>query len=240
MANKVYEESSIQAIANAIRTKNGSSDTYTVAEMAPAILDLPSGGGGSAITTTETQDSHGGTIIEITAVDLSGDTVTASRLLSGYTAHDASGNAITGTYVPSGTSLQTKSVTPTESQQTVTPDSGYDGLSQVTVNAIDRTYVGTGVTRKSATTITPTKSSQTAVASGVYTTGAITVTAIPSAYQDVTGVTATASDVVSGKDIVDSSGTVVHGSLVIQHYYTGSSMPSSSLGVDGDIYLKTS
>lgn len=41
MANKLYKEESIQAIANAIRTQNRSSDTYTVAEMASAIEDLP-------------------------------------------------------------------------------------------------------------------------------------------------------------------------------------------------------
>ena len=44
MANKLYEESAIQAIANSIRAKNGSSDTYTVAEMAAAIDEIPTGG----------------------------------------------------------------------------------------------------------------------------------------------------------------------------------------------------
>ncbi len=46
---KLYEESSIQAIANAIRAKNGTSDTYKVSEMANAISSLPSGGAGSDI-----------------------------------------------------------------------------------------------------------------------------------------------------------------------------------------------
>ena len=260
---------------------------------------------------------------------------TLSKTITTNGTHDVVRYADVTVNVPTGggtPTLQTKTATPTESQQTVTPDSGYDGLSSVTVNAISSTYVGTGIDRndstdltasgatvnvpagyyasaaskavasgtattpattitanpsisvsssglitatvsasqsvtptvsagyvssgtagdisvsgtntqqlsiQAATTITPTKSSQTAVASGKYTTGTVTVAAIPAAYQDVTGVTAAASDVVSGKDIVNSSGTVVHGSLVIQHYYTGSSTPSSSLGDNGDIYLQT-
>lgn len=56
---------------------------------------------------------------------------------------------------------------------------------------------------------------------------------------NVSSVTAAAGDVVSGKSFVNSSGQSVNGSLVIQHYYTGTTDPSSSTGVDGDIYLKT-
>ena len=68
---------------------------------------------------------------------------------------------------------QTKSVNPTESQQTVTPDSG-KVLSSVTVGAISSTYVGSGVTRKAAATYTPTTTDQTIVADQ-YLTGAQTV-----------------------------------------------------------------
>ena len=64
---------------------------------------------------------------------------------------------------------------------------------------------------QAATSITPTESQQTAVTAGKYTTGAITVNAIPNNYIG-TGVT-------------------------INKYYTGSTAPSSSLGRNGDLYL---
>lgn len=40
MANKLYNDTSIKAIADAIRAKNGKTDTYTVGEMAEAISSL--------------------------------------------------------------------------------------------------------------------------------------------------------------------------------------------------------
>lgn len=43
--NKIYEEGYIQDIADAIRTKNGTQDTYTVSQMATAIENIPSGVG---------------------------------------------------------------------------------------------------------------------------------------------------------------------------------------------------
>ena len=50
MANVLVERQSLQNIADAIRDKNGSSDTYTPSEMSQAILDIPTGGGGEFAT----------------------------------------------------------------------------------------------------------------------------------------------------------------------------------------------
>lgn len=46
MALTLYNDTDIQSIANAIRTKNGSSDTYKVSEMAHAIEEIETGSAG--------------------------------------------------------------------------------------------------------------------------------------------------------------------------------------------------
>ena len=70
--------------------------------------------------------------------------------------------------------LQKKTVTPTESQQTVTPDTGYDGMSQVTVEAVPAGYIGSDVTKKAAAIYTPGTSNQT-IGANQYLSGAQTI-----------------------------------------------------------------
>lgn len=63
-----------------------------------------------------------------------GDTYTIPK---GY--HNGSGT-VSGVSGGGNYSLQSKTVTPTKQQQNVTPDSGYYGLSDVTVSAIPEAY----------------------------------------------------------------------------------------------------
>lgn len=196
--------------------------------------------GGSAIVVTEEVDATGGTNYIITAVDLSNDTVSPETLLAGYTAHNSSGQAITGTASGGGGSTinnQNKSVTPSESQQSVTADAGYTGLGTVTVGAISSTYVGSEIDRKSSTDLTasgatvtapagfysssasksvatgsagtPTASKGTVSNHSVSVTPSVTNTTgyITGGTKSGTAVTVSASELVSGTYTVSSSGT---------------------------------
>lgn len=171
---------------------------------------------------------------------------------------------------------QNKTVSPTESQQSVTADSGYTGIGTVTVNAIPSTYVGSGVSRKSSSDLTASGATITvpagyyeseaskAVASGTAgtptaTKGAVSdhsITVTPSVTNSAgyisggtktgSGVTVSASELVSGSKTITENGTTdvtnlasVTVDIPFVTYYTGSSAPAASLGKDGDIYFQS-
>lgn len=200
----------------------------------------------------------------ISATVQEGDTYTIPK---GY--HNGSGT-VSGVAGGGNYNLQSKTVTPTKNQQNVTPDSGYYGLSDVTVAPIPEAFqnvssvtagagdvlankvivaadgtVTTGTMANNgavATTLTtsntsytvpagyhngkgtvqiatetksatPTKSEQDITPTAGKVLSKVTVAAIPDAYQDVTNVDATATDVLTGKTIVVADGTEVAGSM---------------------------
>ena len=193
-----------------------------------------------------------------------GDTYTIPK---GY--HNGSGT-VSGVSGGGNYQLQSKSATPTKAQQNITPDSGYYGLSDVTIGAIPAAYqdvsavtaaaadvltgkvivaadgstvagamINNGAVTKTLTaaaptytvpagyhsgkgtvtitpqskTATPTKSPQSISPDSGKVLSGVTVEAIPETYQDVTGVTAGAADVLEGKVIVNASGESVEGSM---------------------------
>jgi hypothetical protein len=137
----------------------------------------------SAQTITPTSGKY------LTQVDVEAIQTETKSVTSNGTYNPTSGKYFSSVTVnvPAETfNTQTKTVTPTESTQTVSPDNGYDGLSTVTVNPISSTYVGSAVPTKGATTITPNSNSQTAISFGTYATGDVIVSAVPTETKSIT------------------------------------------------------
>ena len=106
-----------------------------------------------------------------TLIDLTGDTVEATKLRKGITAHDKKGEKITGTLAD---------VTQ------ATPAITVDAAGKITASATQAAGVVAAGTKsatkqltvQAAKTVTPAASAQTAVAKGVFTTGIVTVAAV--------------------------------------------------------------
>ena len=208
MSKVLITKSKLDDLAGAVSAKSGVALPLTIAQMQTAVEN-------------------------ISGVDTSHDTVDAQHLLDGYTAHDATGTAIVGEYVPSAPSLQskTKTYTPTTSQQTetVTPDSSHTGLSSVaiTVNAI-QTETASATPSETAQTIEP--------SSGKYLSS-VSVGAISSSYvgsgitrRDSTDLSASGATVTvpSGYYSAQASKSVSSGSATAPATISGSSATVST------------
>lgn len=131
--------------------------------------------------------------------DVTGVTAAAGDVLVGKKIVGTDGTVIDGTMTDNGT--VTKTLDATADNQSFTIAAGrHSGKGAVTIVLEQKTATPT----KTAQTITPTKGK---------VLNKVTVAAIPADYQDVTGVTATAADVLVGKKIVDAKGTVITGTM---------------------------
>ena len=79
------------------------------------------------------------------------DTASATALVAGNIKQGVKILDVTGTYAGEAAKLQTKSVTPSKTAQTVTADTGYDALSSVTVVAIPYTETDNSAGGKTVT-----------------------------------------------------------------------------------------
>lgn len=134
-------------------------------------------------------------------------------------------------------STQSKSIIPNETEQIITPDSGYDGLSSVTVGAISSTYVGSGVTKQAAKTVAPSTSEQTIISAGVYTTGEIKMSAMPTGTLNAPTVDSAGlvtSQVGTGGYL--SSGTKTTLQLTVQATKTISPSESEQIAVESNVF----
>ena len=207
MNEYLVKKESLTAIANEIRTLTGTTESMSLTDMATNVGNANSEVANQAGLITQIQTALQNKASGVALPTLS-NPASASDMLSGKEAINASGQKITGTIatktssnltasgatvtVPAGyyASQATKSVS-TATQATPSVSVSSSGL--ITASATQTAgYVSAGtksgtkqLTTQAAKTVTPSTSSQTAVASGVYTTGAVTVAAIPSKYEDV-------------------------------------------------------
>lgn len=174
-----------------------------------------------------------------TLIDLTQKTVTAANMLNGITALKNDGTDITGTYVPAST--QSKTATPSTSQQTISPDPGFL-LSSVTVNAMPSGTAGTPSATKSSVanhsvTVTPSVTNTT----GYITGGTLTGTPASVSASELVSGTLSITDNGTGIDVtnyasvdVDVSGGGGTTSVTIYPCFSGSSFTVAYVDADGN------
>ena len=132
-----------------------------------------------------------------TLMDTTDATADASKILNTYTAYIGDGSKATGTATTA--TLQAKTnIAPSTSSQTITPDSGYDGLSSVQINAMPSGTAGTptatkGTVNNHSVSVTPSVTNTTGYITGSTKTG--------------TAVTVSASELVSGSQNITTNNT---------------------------------
>lgn len=129
--------------------------------------------------------------------NVSSVTATAANVLTGKVFVAADGTVVTGTMANNGT--VNKTLDGTTVSYTI-PAGYHSGTGKVQIVLETKS-------------VTPTKTAQNVVPSAGKVLSKVTVAAIPDAYADVTGVTATADKVLDGSVIVNNLGATVEGTM---------------------------
>ena len=184
-----------------------------------ATVNVPAGLYSSAASKSIASGTAGTPTVSKGAVSNNSVTVTPSVTnTTGY----ITGGTKTGTGVKVSASelvSGNKTITPSETAQ-----SGIDvtNFKTASVGAIPSTYVGSGITRKAAATITPTESEQV-ISAGQYLEGDQTISAIPSNYIG-SGIATKGSTTITPSTSIQtavSSGTYVTGDIKVSAMPTG-------------------
>ena len=130
--------------------------------------------------------------------DVTPVTATADMVLNYAVIVDKTGAVVEGTMPNNGTVTETID---TNTTSYTIPAGYHSGAGKVSVTTETKTA-------------TPTKATQNITPTSGKVLSKVTVNPIPAAYQDVTGVTATADKVLAGSKFVDADGDVVEGTMV--------------------------
>lgn len=216
LTGKIYVAADGQVITGTMANNGATNKTLDVTTVSFTIpKGYHSGSGKVTITleeksvtptkSTQTVTPTGGKVLSKVTVnpipdnyqDISGVTITPEEVLDGETYVNAQGETVKGSMPNNGTITQTLNTTKTS----YTIDEGYhNGEGKVSITLEEKNA-------------TPTKSAQVVTPTSGKVLSKVTVAKIPDAYQDVTGVTAVAANVLTGDKFVDKSGTVVDGAM---------------------------
>lgn len=155
----------------------------------------------NAQTVTSDSGYYGLSSVVVNAIptnyqDVSDVTATAPDVLLGKVIVTSDGKVVAGTMANNGT--VSKTLDTTTAKYTLT--AGYYAGGTVSITLEEKT-------------VTPTKSQQTITPTSGKVLSKVIIAAIPDKYQDVSGVTAGAADVLTGKKIVLADGTLEDGAM---------------------------